>query len=75
MIVAGVWVLVCEGSMIFSKNPHQWVIFRNPRNGRVKVHGCAKCGAIRNAVTDADKCVSNSPNQLMLAGWKMSAQR
>ncbi len=54
---------------------HQWEDFSNPRNRRVLIKGCVKCGALRgSAQANLGTCVETSleNNPLAKMGWVLA---
>ena len=52
---------------------HEWKDFSNPRNNRVKIEGCIRCGALKGSAAEkiGGKCVATSleKNSLIRMGW------
>lgn len=53
-------------------NDHNWVTFYNPRNGRVRVTACAKCGIANDFRSKALSCVDVSleKHPMKKMGWQ-----
>lgn len=53
---------------------HNWVSFSNPRNRRVLIQGCLKCGALKNSFSNKKLCheVSLKKNSLIKMGWTLA---
>ena len=55
------------------RSSHQWSTFYNPRNGRVRIQACAKCGIAKPLAAGRHDCVSvpAEHNRLVNLGWKV----
>ena len=53
------------------KQQHDWVTFYNPRNGRVRIKACDRCGLAKGLETPRSKCkdVSLVDHKMRKAGW------
>jgi len=53
-----------------SKAKHDWVTFKNPRNGKIRIQACIKCGVAKGLVQSLH-CVAvpNRDNPMRLLGW------
>ena len=54
---------------------HQWEDFSNPRNRRVLIKGCIKCGVLKgSSPKQLDSCVSTplEKNTLIRMGWRLA---
>jgi len=53
------------------KKNHEWVVFRNPRNGMVRVQACLKCGVAKGLVMNKLHCIEVGKNEhrMRLSGW------
>jgi len=51
---------------------HKWADFSNPRNRRVRIQGCVKCGALKSKSSSKGVRCRNRPlenNSLIRMGW------
>lgn len=51
---------------------HQWQIFTNPRNGKIRVEACEVCGCLRSAQTLKTNCNvmdETTNNKMLELGW------
>jgi len=50
---------------------HNWVEFFSPRNGRLSIQACSKCGVAKSAITEKIRCAPVSPEKRdsRLRGW------
>jgi hypothetical protein len=58
-------------------NDHSWIMYSNPRNGRIQVKACIKCG-VAHVFSGAIRACSGSssrPHSLEALGWKMVIPR
>lgn len=50
---------------------HSWILLENPRNGKVKIHACSDCGAMKLSNTDfVSECKPRTTLSKSLKGWK-----
>ncbi len=53
-----------------TKTPHNWVIFSNPRNGKIKITACHACGVMLPENSAAGVCSGASKKHPILnKGW------
>ena len=48
---------------------HDWGTYKNPRNGRLKVTGCRRCGVIKSVNSLNLDCIGSKNNVLESSGW------
>ncbi len=49
---------------------HKWVLYSNPRNGRIQVNACQRCGTMMVSVRAAKRCnPKHSKNPMESIGW------
>jgi len=49
---------------------HEWVMFSNPRNGRIQVSACKHCGIMHSPALAARTCQPEmSKNAMKAKGW------
>ena len=55
---------------------HQWATFYSPRNGRISIQACSRCGVAKSFVLEGNKCqdVSEQEVATRLRGWSMDGQ-
>lgn len=51
------------------KKSHNWVTLENPRNGKIQVRVCTKCGSMKSPLSTASDCKTKSQKQRSLGGW------
>jgi len=51
-----------------SKQIHEWTTYYSPRNGRVSIQACAKCGIAKGMVYESYKCEPQK-KESRLQGW------
>ena len=58
-----------------SQLKHEWVTFYSPRNGRLSIQACEKCGVAKGIVNGGHRfsVVSNEEKQNRLHGWTTNA--
>ena len=56
------------------KYDHHFIKFYNPRNGRVIIQACAKCGIAKGLELGAKVCreIPVQENKMFKAGWQTS---
>lgn len=56
------------------KQNHNFISFYNPRNGRVSIKACAKCGVAKGLELSAKVCreMPMAENKMLKAGWQTS---
>ena len=56
---------------------HNWVTFRNPRNGKVCVRACERCGMVKDRLSSIVACelVPETKHQMKKMGWKILKKR
>jgi len=53
---------------------HSWKLFYSPRNGRISIQACAKCGVAKGMVHQGHKCsASGEKKSDRLKGWTLAA--
>jgi len=52
---------------------HNWVTFKNPRNGKVRLRACERCGLVEDSVSRVMACelVPESQHRMKKMGWKI----
>ncbi len=52
---------------------HKWVTFGNPRNGKVRLRACERCGIVDDRVSSALVCevVPDAQHGMKKMGWKI----
>ena len=55
------------------RKKHNWVTFGNPRNGKVRLRACERCGMVEDRVSIAMVCevVSDAQHGMKKMGWKI----
>ena len=51
-----------------SKQTHEWTTFYSPRNGRISIQACARCGIAKGMVYENYKCEPEKKS-VRLQGW------
>ena len=53
---------------------HKWAAYYNPRNGKVRINACSRCGTAKDFVTSLMHCEGNTASQqehrITKMGWK-----
>ena len=58
-----------------SKNPHGWVIYSNPRNGKVRITACLYCGSMLREGSNDSVCTGEKEKHpISSKGWKTDGQ-
>ena len=54
-----------------AKRPHKFITYYNPRNGRVSIQACEKCGLAKGLELAQKHCdlSGTRANKMHLAGW------
>ncbi len=61
-----------DAPAILSDNKHQWVKFYNPRNKRVRISACAKCGIAQGPISNSVTCenLMDAEHRMKKMGWE-----
>jgi hypothetical protein len=56
---------------------HSWVTFVNPRNGKVRLRACERCGMLKDNVSKSMSCelVADSKHAMKRTHWKILDQK
>lgn len=58
-----------------SEATHDWVIFSNPRNGKIRITGCLSCGSMLREGANDSVCVGKKESHPILSkGWTTDRQ-
>ena len=58
-----------------SEETHDWVVFSNPRNGKIKITGCLSCGSVLHEGANDSICTGEKDTHPILSkGWKTNKQ-
>lgn len=55
-----------------SGTKHKWVKFYNPRNQRVRITACARCGIAKGPISNSVQCepLGDSAHHMRKMGWE-----
>ena len=57
------------------KMAHDWVVFSNPRNGKIRITGCLSCGSVLREGANDSVCAGAKDSHPMLSkGWTTDKQ-
>lgn len=58
-----------------ASTPHDWVIYSNPRNGKIRITACLSCGSmLREGVNDSACAGEKERHPILSNGWKTDGQ-